>query len=90
MADVPRESSRKKMRTKLKCPNCGQEQLSRIARHGFLRKIVYPLFGFYPWECAICRKDYLIRRRGGSYRRVPARTSAPNEQTASTDSQPTR
>jgi ribosomal protein L37AE/L43A len=80
LTDLPRESSRKSLRTRLQCPNCGQEHLERIARQGFLSKEVYPLFGFYPWECAICRKEFLIRKRGGSYRRVPCHASAPKEQ----------
>lgn len=58
------------MKTRLRCPKCRQEQLSRIARFGFLRNHIYPLFGYYPWECAICRRQVLIRKRGGSYRRV--------------------
>jgi hypothetical protein len=65
------------MKTRLRCPKCRQEQLSRIARQGFLRNRIFPMFGYYPWECAICRRESLIRKRGGSYRRVsPSRSSA--------------
>lgn len=63
------------MKTILRCPKCRQEQLSRIARHGFLRNHVFPLFGYYPWECAICRRESLVRKRGGSYRSVSSSRS---------------
>jgi ribosomal protein L37AE/L43A len=55
---------------KLQCPNCRQEQLARIARRGFMREHVYTLFGYYPWECAICRREFLIHKRGAAYRKV--------------------
>lgn len=58
------------MRTKLRCPHCRQPQLARVARRGFFREKVWPFFGFYPWECAICRKEFLIRKRGAAYRKV--------------------
>jgi hypothetical protein len=61
---------------KLQCPNCRQDQLARISRRGFMRKHVYSLFGYYPWECALCRCEFMIRKRGGAYRKVPA-PSAP-------------
>lgn len=71
------------MRPKLVCPNCGHEQLARIARRGFLRKKIYPLFGLYPWECAMCRKEFLIRKRAAGYRRVPSASQAAREQQVS-------
>lgn len=58
------------MKTILVCPACGYEQLERVARRGFLREKLFPIFGFYPWECVICRKEFLIRKRGVRYRRV--------------------
>jgi len=71
------------MKTKLVCPGCGHEQLARIARRGFLRKKVYPLFRFYPWECAMCRKEFLIRKRGAGYRRVSSSSQAARERVVS-------
>lgn len=64
---------------KLQCPNCHQEQLARIARHGFMREHVYSMFGYYPWECAICRREYLIRKRGAAYRKVSTPSMSINE-----------
>jgi ribosomal protein L37AE/L43A len=63
---------------KLRCPNCHEEQLSRIARRGFLRTRIFSLFGFYPWECAICRKEFLIRKRGAAYRKSRSRSPEPS------------
>lgn len=71
------------MRPKLVCPNCGHEQLARIARRGFLRKRFYPLFGLYPWECAMCRREFLIRKRAAGYRRTTSKTQAAREQRVS-------
>jgi ribosomal protein L37AE/L43A len=62
--------SGKKVKTKLKCPKCNEGQMSRVARRGFFRRRVFSFFGFYPWECAFCRKQFLIRKRGGAYRKA--------------------
>jgi len=45
------------------CPKCGKGHLHRIARRGFLQIKVYPLLGYYPWECAGCRETSLIKKR---------------------------
>jgi len=37
--------------------------MRRLMRESFLQKRVYPLFGFYPWECPLCRKTVLRRQR---------------------------
>ena len=57
------------MKKKLRCPKCHREQLARIARHGFLRKKISAIFGFYPWECALCRRQFMLWKRGAAYRR---------------------
>lgn len=57
------------MKKKLMCPNCHREQLARIARRGFLRERFFPIFGYYPWECGMCRRQVLLRKRGGAYRK---------------------
>lgn len=46
------------------CPGCGSEYLRRVRREGFIRKRVYAYFGYFPWECAICRKTFMLRVRG--------------------------
>ncbi len=46
------------------CRVCGNQHLHRLARAGFLQKQIFPLFGFYPWECFVCRKTRLFRARG--------------------------
>lgn len=34
-----------------------------------MQQKVYPFFGYYPWECPICREVKLFRRRGKRVRR---------------------
>ena len=61
-------SQRSKMRY---CKFCQSTDIFRIARHGFLQKRVYNLFGLYPWECPHCRRISLLADRGnarGNYR----------------------
>ncbi|MGC2618064.1 MAG: hypothetical protein WA414_03430 [Acidobacteriaceae bacterium] len=69
------------MRTKLQCPHCKQEQLARIARRGFFRERVFPKFGYFPWECAICRNEFLIRKRGGAYRKASTSSTVIKDRT---------
>lgn len=72
------------MKKKLTCPNCCHEQLARIARRGFLRERLFPIFGFYPWECAMCRRQFMLRKRGAAYRKASRRkTGAVQDQTTS-------
>jgi hypothetical protein len=44
------------------CKNCGSN-LRRIPRKGVLQQKVYTLFGYYPWECPICRAPILLRKQ---------------------------
>jgi hypothetical protein len=37
--------------------------MRRLLRESFLQKHVYPLFGYYPWECPLCRKPVLLKVR---------------------------
>jgi hypothetical protein len=46
------------------CRACGNQHLRRLARIGFFQKNFLPLFGFYPWECFVCRKTKYFRVRG--------------------------
>lgn len=53
------------------CKFCHSTDVLRIARHGFLQRKVYSLFGFFPWECPHCRRISLLADRGnppGRYR----------------------
>jgi len=50
--------------------------LRRIERVGLLQEKVYPLFGYYPWECSGCRKRSLMKDRGE--RRRPRRQVRPS------------
>jgi len=51
------------------CPSCGSNKLRRLPRFGFLQQKVFPIFGFFPWECPICRQTRLYRKRGKRVRR---------------------
>jgi hypothetical protein len=44
------------------CKHCGSN-LRRLSRTGFLQLRVYPLFGFYPWECPVCRKPVMVTKQ---------------------------
>jgi len=57
------------MKKVLRCPKCDQDMLTRIARRGFFRNHIFPIFGYYPWECSGCRREVLVRQRGGAYRK---------------------
>lgn len=47
------------------CKCCGAERsLRREKRESFLQRRFFPMFGFYPWECALCRKVRFYRERG--------------------------
>ena len=45
------------------CRACGAPHLRRLPREGFWQKKFFSLFGLYPWECPICRRLQLYRRR---------------------------
>jgi hypothetical protein len=44
------------------CVICGCE-MRRLMRESFLQRKVYPLFGYYPWECPLCRELTLYKVR---------------------------
>jgi hypothetical protein len=46
--------------------------MRRLGREGFLQSRIYPIFGYYPWECPICRKMRLMHVRGKRARRRSA------------------
>jgi hypothetical protein len=45
------------------CAKCGS-RMRRLARKGFLQSKLFPIFGYYPWECFTCRSKKLMRSRG--------------------------
>jgi predicted RNA-binding Zn-ribbon protein involved in translation (DUF1610 family) len=58
-----RHPSRYEQNNELRCPTCGLNYLRRIHRRGFLQMRVYSLFGYFPWECPVCREPMLLRVR---------------------------
>lgn len=56
--------------SEIACPACGSRRLRRLPRSGFLQKRVYSFFGYYPWECPICRQVRMFRERGKRVRKV--------------------
>ena len=38
--------------------------MRRLPREGFWQRRFWPILGYYPWECPLCRKPRLIRSRG--------------------------
>jgi|HubBroStandDraft_5_1064220.scaffolds.fasta_scaffold36587_3 hypothetical protein len=44
------------------CRECGTG-LRRLARKGFLQLKVFSFFGYYPWECPVCRKPIMVRKQ---------------------------
>ncbi|MGA3080644.1 MAG: hypothetical protein ABSD44_04590 [Terracidiphilus sp.] len=46
------------------CSKCQSHRMRRMKREGFLRKVLLPLLGFYPWRCSYCQEEHLLRVRG--------------------------
>jgi hypothetical protein len=44
------------------CKDCGNP-LRRLARKGYWQLKICPKFGYYPWECPICRKTVMVRKQ---------------------------
>lgn len=57
------------------CKQCGSS-MRRLARTGFLQQRVYPIFGFYPWECPVCRKPIMLKKQYRRKMRSIEQTSA--------------
>ena len=45
------------------CRKCGSDRVYRVEREGFMQEKIYPLFGYYPWRCKICRDHVMLRKR---------------------------
>jgi hypothetical protein len=37
--------------------------MRRLGRQGFLERNIYSYFGYYPWECPICRERVFFKRK---------------------------
>lgn len=62
---VPNKSvERRVVAENFACPDCGSRHLRRLPRQGFLQTKILPFFGYYPWECAMCRETKFFRIRG--------------------------
>lgn len=46
------------------CPTCQMQTMRRVRRSGLLEKRIYPMFGYYPWECLSCGITKLFKDRG--------------------------
>ena len=44
------------------CVTCGCE-MRRLMRESFMQRKVYPFFGYYPWECPLCRELVMFKVR---------------------------
>jgi phage FluMu protein Com len=64
-------------KTDPKCATCGNT-LRRLSRNGFLEKKIFTFFGYFPWECPLCRRHVLVKRQFPRKRRssVTESTSA--------------
>lgn len=61
---MSREYSRNnEERTDLNCQTCGINYLRRLHRKGFLQRTIYSLFGYFPWECPVCRDPIMLKVR---------------------------
>lgn len=53
----------------LKCPNCNREFVRRVARVGFIERLL-GLFYIYPFKCQLCGFRFRFLQRGVRYVRV--------------------
>jgi len=51
------------------CKRCQGTSFRRVNREGFLQREAYTFFGFYPWECVMCRRKVYFRDEGRRARR---------------------
>jgi hypothetical protein len=50
--------------SKLACTGCHAYSLRRVKRKGVWQKLIASAFGYYPWECKVCREINMYRDRG--------------------------
>lgn len=46
-----------------RCPHCGCEKIRRMERVGFWQIKIRSYFGYFPWECMLCRKPFYLKQR---------------------------
>jgi DNA-directed RNA polymerase subunit RPC12/RpoP len=63
------------LNSRVRCDYCGNA-LRRLARQGFLQKKVFSKFGFYPWECPLCREPMLVKQQHRLKERVKGEPDA--------------
>jgi DNA-directed RNA polymerase subunit RPC12/RpoP len=44
------------------CTHCGSN-MRRLGRKGFWQRKIFSLFGYYPWECPVCRNPLLLKKK---------------------------
>ena len=67
---------------KKQCDRCSGKFFRRLNRKGYLERVVLPALGFFPWECALCRRKVVLRTDGFKPRSEPASDPAPVAQVA--------
>lgn len=65
------------IRGELHCSNCGSTYLRRLRRRGFMQRLVFSTFGYYPWECGQCKEPFLIKKRRSRRRHSPPPSETP-------------
>jgi len=64
---------------KKQCDRCSGKFFRRLNRKGFMERKLLPFLGFYPWECALCRRKVVLRTDGFKSRSktaIPASTAS--------------
>ena len=46
------------------CNRCEGREFRRLNRIGFFERRLLPLLGFFPWECALCRRKSYLHNEG--------------------------
>jgi DNA-directed RNA polymerase subunit RPC12/RpoP len=49
---------------RVRCEECGSDEVYRLVRQGFFQGKIFPLLGFYPWRCKRCGLRLMMRKRG--------------------------
>jgi hypothetical protein len=63
---------------KKQCDRCSGKFFRRLNRKGYLERVVLPALGFFPWECALCRRKVVLRTDGFKPQTKPVVTSTPS------------
>jgi hypothetical protein len=62
---------------KKQCVRCNGNFFRRLNRSGYMERTVLPFLGFFPWECALCRRKVILRTDGFKAGTKPAAASTP-------------